>query len=104
MLLTDNAEDPAAVLLEKGVENVIITLGEQGSVYRSKDRKHTVNALLVSAVDTVAAGDTYTGTLCAALCEGFSMEDAMELATKASAIAVTRVGAQSSIPYRHEII
>lgn len=103
MLLTDNAPDPAAALMDKGVENVIITLGEEGSVLRNAHKELLVPAVKVDAVDTVAAGDTYSGTLCAALCEGFSIEDAMGLATKASAISVTRCGAQASIPYRDEL-
>ncbi|MBQ8484372.1 MAG: ribokinase [Bacteroidales bacterium] len=103
MLLTDNAPDPAAALMDKGVENVIITLGEEGSVLRNAHKELLVPSLKVDAVDTVAAGDTYSGTLCAALCEGFSIEDAMALATKASAISVTRCGAQASIPYRDEL-
>lgn len=103
MLLTDNAPDPAAALMDKGVENVIITLGEEGSVLRNAHKELLVPAVKVDAVDTVAAGDTYSGTLCAAICEGFSIEDAMGLATKASAISVTRCGAQASIPYRDEL-
>lgn len=103
-LLTGGAEDPASVLLEKGVGNVIITLGEKGSFLKNREVEHHVPAMMVEAVDTVAAGDTYSGTLCAALCEGRPVEEAMALATKASAISVTRHGAQASVPYRHEII
>lgn len=57
----------------------------------------------MDAVDTVAAGDTYCGALCVALSEGRSIEDAMKFASHASAIAVTRKGAQSSIPFRNEL-
>lgn len=103
LLLTDGAADPAAALIEKGVENVIITLGEEGSVLRNAVMEMHLPAIKVDAVDTVAAGDTYNGTLCAALCEGLPIEKAMELATKASAISVTRCGAQASIPYRDEL-
>ena len=63
----------------------------------------TVPARKVEAVDTVAAGDTYNGALCVALSEGQTMLEAMKFATKASAIAVTRFGAQPSVPYREEI-
>ncbi|MBE6216136.1 MAG: ribokinase [Bacteroidales bacterium] len=100
---TDDDSANAAVLRSKGVENVIVTLGEKGSLLCSSDLQQIVPAEKVEAVDTVAAGDTYNGALCVALSEGKTLLEAMKFATKASAIAVTRFGAQPSVPYRKEI-
>ena len=54
-------------------------------------------------VDTTAAGDTFNGALCVGLSEGMDLKQAAVMASKASSIAVTRMGAQSSIPYREEL-
>lgn len=93
----------AAVLYRKGVKNVIVTLGDKGSMLYNADGVVTVPATKVEAVDTVAAGDTYNGALCVALSKDRSLVEAMKFATAASAIAVTRTGAQASIPYASEL-
>lgn len=93
----------AEFLLAKGVKNIIVTLGEKGSLLCNASGQAEVPAVKVNAVDTVAAGDTYNGALVVALSEGKTLTEAMAFATKASAIAVTRFGAQPSVPYRSEI-
>lgn len=98
----DDAEN-AAFLYGKGVRNLIVTLGDRGSMLCNADGMQTVPARKVTAVDTVAAGDTYNGALCVALSKGKSLVEAMKFATAASAIAVTRIGAQSSIPFEYEL-
>lgn len=100
---SDDVRANAAALLSKGVKNVIVTLGEKGSLMMNSDEEVTVEAKKVVAVDTVAAGDTYNGALCVALSQGKGFKEAMEFATAASAIAVTRVGAQASIPFADEL-
>ena len=100
---TDDDAANAAVLYKKGVKNLVVTLGSKGSMIYNADGVVTVPARKVEAVDTVAAGDTYNGALTVALSEGKSFVEAMEFATAASAIAVTRVGAQASVPYRKEL-
>ena len=86
--------------------SVLVTLGKQGSAaYRvSGDTVETAvqEAFPVDAVDTTAAGDTYTGFFIAAMAEGRALKDCMRLAAAASAICVTRHGAASSIPTREE--
>lgn len=99
----DDVEANAAVLYRKGVKNVIVTLGEKGSMLYNADGVVTVPARKVTAVDTVAAGDTYNGAFTVALSKGKNFVEAMEFATAASAIAVTRVGAQASIPFASEL-
>ena len=100
---SDDDEANAAVLYNKGVKNVIVTLGDKGSMLYNAEGVVTVPAQKVAAVDTVAAGDTYNGALCVALSKGKSFVEAMEFATAASAIAVTRIGAQASIPFASEL-
>lgn len=99
----EEAAEAAAALAAKGVKNVIITLGSKGAYLLTPDFKGTVPANPVEAVDTTAAGDTFNGALCVALSEGKTIRQACIFAAKASAIAVTRMGAQPSIPYRKEI-
>jgi ribokinase len=88
---------------EKGVDIVVMTLGEKGAFIKEGNQYYEVAAEKVEAVDTTAAGDTFNGALCVGLSEGMSIVDAVKLACKASAITVTRMGAQVSIPNREEI-
>lgn len=106
-LNVDTQEDiskAADALLGMGVENVVITLGTKGSFIKNSTVCQMVPAIKVDAVDTTAAGDTFNGALCVALSEGKSLLEAVKFATKASSISVTRMGAQTSIPYREEIL
>ncbi len=88
-------------LKRKGVKNVAITMGAKG-VYCGNCRR-LYPAKKVKAVDCVAAGDTFNGAFVVALAEGKSCRDAIAFAQKASAISVTRPGAQSSVPRRREV-
>lgn len=99
----ESAARAAAVLAGKGVRNVVITLGADGAFVRDGESSRLVPAQRVAAVDTTAAGDTFNGALCVALVEGSSLADAVAFATRASAIAVTRMGAQTSVPTRAEV-
>jgi ribokinase len=96
-------ETAATFLLKKGIETVIITLGEGGSYIATKDCRKKINAFQVTAVDTTAAGDVYCGSLCVALVEEKSLQDAVRFASAAAALSVTRLGAQPSAPDRREI-
>ena len=82
---------------------VVLTLGSRGSVAEIGGEKVCVAARKVKAVDTTAAGDTYIGYLLAGLQRGSDLKAAMEEATAASALCVTRPGAAPSIPVRAEI-
>lgn len=97
------AQLAAQVLVSHGVERVVITMGSAGAYLYEDGKGVMIPACKVSAVDTTAAGDVYNGALCAALAEGQSLQDALKFATKASAISVTRVGAQPSVPTREEV-
>jgi ribokinase len=101
---TDGKEVVADSLLAKGVQTVVLTLGEQGCFFKNRQVSYSVPAFQVSAVDTTGAGDTFCGALAAQLSKGKDWEDALLFATAASAICVTRMGAQPSIPTEKEIL
>lgn len=86
-----------------GVKNVLITLGTDGSASVSKGVFRRVDPVPASAVDTTAAGDTYVGAFVTRLSEGAEIETAMHFASAASALTVTRRGAQCAIPLRAEV-
>lgn len=98
-----SAEQAARIIKSKGVDTVIITLGSRGAAVLHGDEFHYIPALTVNAVDTTAAGDVFNGALVVALSENRSMLEATSFACSASAISVTRLGAQSSAPFRSEV-
>ncbi|QMU30394.1 ribokinase [Adhaeribacter radiodurans] len=100
----EDAKKAAMVLYEKGVKNVIVTLGSQGALLFTEERFTMVPAQKVATVDTTAAGDVFNGALAVALAEGQELIPAVEFACLAAALSVTKLGAQSSIPYRNELI
>ena len=96
-------EDKARFLVEKGIKNVIVTLGEKGSLLVNKEKVVHVEPFKVKAIDTTAAGDSYVGAIVTALSEGKDIVEAMKFASKCSSITVTRIGAISSLPTIDEI-
>jgi ribokinase len=84
--------------------HVILTLGEKGAVYAKNDTLIKVPAKKVTAIDTTAAGDTFTGYFLAFLLEGTDIECCMEIACSAAAKCVTKEGAVDSIPKRAELL
>lgn len=99
----DDAAVAAKALHAKGIQTVIITLGSRGVWLSENGKGQRVPGFKVKAVDTIAAGDTFNGALVTALLEEKSMNEAIRFAHAAAAIAVTRKGAQPSVPWRHEI-
>ena len=99
----ESAQRCAQALAAKGVGNVVVTMGSEGSAYVGKDGYFKTDCFKAEAVDTTAAGDTYVGAFVTGLSEGMSVREAMTFASKASAITVTRRGAQQSIPVRAEV-
>lgn len=92
------AQKAALVLLERGVKIVIVTLGSQGALCCTPEETFLMPAIPVQVVDTVAAGDAFNGGLAAALALGKSLRESMHWGTVAGALAVTKRGAQSSLP------
>lgn len=99
----ESAREAALILQEKGVQVVIITMGEAGAFVLSDEFTGMIQSPKVTAIDTTAAGDTFNGALVVALTEELNLKEAVAFACKAASVSVTRIGAQSSIPHRKEI-
>ena len=83
---------------------VILTLGEQGSVYVDQSQELRQSAYTVKVVDSTAAGDTFTGYFVAGISCGMTVQESLRSASAASAISVSRNGAAPSIPYKEEVL
>lgn len=94
----------AARLLANGVRNLIVTLGEEGALLITPEIEEKLPAFSVEVVDTVAAGDAFAAAFCVALAEGKPLQEAVLWGNAAGAIAVTRPGAQPSMPTRAELL
>ena len=99
----DATKRGAQMLLQKGAQNVIVTLGKQGSVLVNAEGASVFNAFDVKAVDTTGAGDCYNAALLTALANGKTVQQAGVFASAASGLAVTKHGAQSSLPTLCEV-
>ena len=98
-----SAQQAAHILYHKGIPTVIVTLGSNGALVLHEGTFAHVPTIAVQAVDTTAAGDVFNGALAVALSQGKNIAEAAAFACKAASISVTRLGAQASAPYRHEI-
>lgn len=90
-------------LLALGAKSVVLTLGSKGCIMKNRYEHHTIPAFNVKAIDSTGAGDTFCGALAAQLSEGRNWRDSLIFASAASAICVTRMGAQPSIPEVNEV-
>ncbi|AWV99398.1 ribokinase [Arcticibacterium luteifluviistationis] len=95
--------EASTILLKKGVDHVIITLGKEGAFYASKNENFLIKSEPVKAIDTTAAGDVFNGALTLSLAQNKPWKDAILFANKAAAISVTKMGAQSSAPYLKDL-
>lgn len=98
-----SAEEAANKCLRLGVRNLIITMGSRGAIFMNATEKFWVNAPDVQAIDTTAAGDIFNGALAVAIASNQSWKEAVRFGIKAASLSVTRMGAQSSAPFLHEI-
>lgn len=99
----NNLEELAQDCLNMGVKNLIVTLGEKGSIYLNGEKTYKQDAKKVKVLDTTGAGDSYIGGFVAALARGESVEEAMEYGTRSSALAVTKLGAVDGMPTDREV-
>jgi ribokinase len=97
------AERAARALLERGPQEVILTLGARGALWVNQNHSELIPALPVQQVDATAAGDAFCGALAAALALGEPMAAAVRWASAAGALAVTKMGASPSLPTRAEV-
>ena len=98
------AESVASELLNRGVKNVVITLGEMGALWISVTTQKHVPAISVRPVDTTGAGDSFNAGLAVALANGDGIEDAVRFGTIIGAMAVTKEGVIPSLPRRAEVL
>lgn len=108
-ILGENKEEVGAEglvdkLIEKGAENVILTLGKAGSIYKNSEGHLRIPAFKVEAKDSTGAGDTFCGALATRMSKGDCMKDALTFASAAAALSVTKMGALPSIPTEIEIM
>ncbi len=102
-LSIENIENEYQKLLQKYELSLLLTLGEKGSLYLSKNKKILFPSYKVDVLDTTAAGDTYVGAFLSKIAVSTPIKEAMEFATLASSITITRKGAADSIPTLKEV-
>lgn len=100
----ETAKKAARIIHRNGAKNVVVTMGTLGAVICQGNKTEVVPAQKVQALDSTAAGDVFNGALAVALSEGKPLFESVGFACKVAAVSVTRMGAQSSIPYRNEMI
>jgi ribokinase len=91
-------------LVSMGASTVLLTLGKEGCLLKYGQTKISKKAFVVDALDTTAAGDTFCGALAARLSKGEKWDDVLTFASAASAVCVTRMGAQPSVPKEKEVL
>lgn len=99
----ESADKAAKVFKDKGVQNVVITLGSRGVYVNEDGKSEIVPAYKVNAIDTTGAGDAFNGGLLTALSEGKTIGEAAHFANALAAISVQRIGTTPSMPMRAEI-
>ncbi len=108
-----SAEQAARILLKRGAKHVIVTLGEKGALIVSPGQVQQIEAYRVNVVDTTAAGDAFIGGFAAKLLESDSLlsvqeralalQNAVHYGNACGALAVTKFGAQPSLPTKEEV-
>ena len=98
------AEDAGKILMSKGVNKVIITIGKKGALILDSSGSELIGGFKVHAVDTTAAGDIFNGALSVALAEKKNIWEAVKFSNAAAALSVTKLGAQPAAPKRKEIL
>lgn len=96
-------EHAGKTLLDKGIRELVVTLGQNGCLHIKKDKVQHYEAYKVKAVDTTGAGDGFNAALAVSLSAGKTMEDSIEFALKVGAMIVTKEGAQTSLPLKKEV-
>ena len=93
----------AQFFFNKGVKQVVITLGQRGVYVADKEMQELIPAYKVKALDTTGSGDAFNGGLVAALSEGKSLKEAAKFANALAALSVQKLGTTISMPWRKEI-
>jgi ribokinase len=99
-----SARQASERLLDLGVGTVLLTMGGDGALITQTGSSEFIPAIKVDVVDTTAAGDTFVGAFAVGIANGLSVSDASREAQYTAALTVTKLGAQTSIPHRHEVL
>ena len=99
----EDAKKAAEKLLQMGIKNVILTLGDKGAYFANNDESFYIDALKVDVVDTTGAGDAFNAGFAVALTEEKNIKDAIYFANTTAALSTTKVGTANSMPTREEI-
>ena len=100
----DDAREAARIFMDKGVKNVVITMGKLGAYLKTPDEEAIIESYRVDAVDTTGAGDAFNGGLVAGLGEGMSLMEATKYANAVAALSVTKVGTAPAMPYKEDVL
>ena len=98
-----SAAKAAEILFDRGVETVIITVGDQGVYYKTQDESGFVDSFKIDSIDTTSAGDAFNGAFASCLTKDMSIYDSVRFACAAGALAVSKKGVQDSMPYSNDI-
>jgi ribokinase len=96
-------ENIARELLDRGVGNVVMTLGKKGALFMNNREQGVVDAFTVDTIDTTGAGDAFNGALAVSIAEGKELQESISFANKVAAISTTRFGTARAMPYKNEI-
>jgi ribokinase len=99
----DDIKSAAKCLIDKGAQNVLVTIGEKGSYLKNKEQDIIIPTIKVKAIDTTGAGDCFNGVFATYLAMGKDVIEAIKYANVASSISVTRSGTVPSLPYKNEV-
>lgn len=99
-----DAKKGGVVLQEMGVKNIIVTLGSNGCFMKTENEEDRIPTFKVKAIDTTAAGDSFSGALAAHLAKGFTLRDALKIANATGALTTTKIGAQEALPTEEEVM
>ncbi len=100
----ESAKDAALMVIDKGIRHVVITLGSQGAVFCDEKGKVSHSpAYKVEPVDTTGSGDAFIGGFLSGVMKKYSYADSVKLGNAVGALTVTKLGAQSSLPYEYEV-
>ncbi len=100
---TKDIKKGAEILLNKGVENVIVTLGDKGCYFKNKDNEIYMESYKVHSIDSTAAGDSFNAAVAVALCEGKTYKQALQYANVVGALTTTELGAMETLPHKDEV-
>lgn len=98
-----DAKKGGIVLQEMGVKNIIVTLGSNGCYMKTEKEEDRIPTFKVNAIDTTAAGDSFSGALAAHLAKGYELKEALKIANATGALTTTKIGAQEALPTEEEV-